>query len=363
MDIDEISRELSSRLAYLQLMSSLDGTIKQPDVKTGLTDSWNFYRGTNATQLQSVGPRLIETLEPAINDYVSVAPPKTSIESIASDFNSLCGADKDLFSSGIEYRWLDERMDCSRMGLPRDLPWHARIGIGYHAGRASVEEEFLLRDAFFMLESAEESFAAMHAYAGTLTQTDAGGLPEPPKSLLLANYNVAAFSRLCIISFFSFIEAYVNSVGYDFRLRNHSRLTPEQNEMLIGRKKGRLISVEYKIEKFPSIIRADGRSPIVISDPAQLRDPFATFVQKVKTTRDSAVHYSPVKEAIWLGPSDWLGQARSASKLCVEVARAFWTACYPAREKPQYLNGLDYQAHVATAKERIKAKNDMRSHL
>ncbi len=174
---------------------------------------------------------------------------------------------------------------------------------------------------------------------------------------------MAAFSRLCIVSFFSFIEAFVNSVGYDFRLRNHTHLTVEQNEVLLGKKKGRLISVEYKIEKFPSIIRTDGRSPIVISDPAQLREPFATFVQKVKTTRDSAVHYSPLKEAIWLRPSDWLDQARLASKLCIEVACAFWTACYPTRQQPEYLNKLDYEAHVTAAKERVKAQYEMKSHL
>ncbi len=184
MDVDQISRGLANRLAYLQLMSSLDGTVKQPDVNSGLTDAWSFYRGTNAAQLQSVGPRLIKALEPAINHYVSVATPKAPIESIASDYNSLCAADKNLFSRGIEYRWLDERMDCSGMGLPRDLPWHTRIGIGHHAGRVSVEEEFLLRDAFFMLESAGESFADMHAYADTVKQTSEDPLSEPPISLL-----------------------------------------------------------------------------------------------------------------------------------------------------------------------------------
>ena len=47
-------------------------------------------------------------------------------------------------------------MDCSNMGFPEDLPSHARIGLGIHAGFGSIEEEFLLKDAFFMLILAEE---------------------------------------------------------------------------------------------------------------------------------------------------------------------------------------------------------------
>jgi hypothetical protein len=338
MDVDKISKELSNYLAYLQLMSSLEpgeGNITLPATNTGLRDIWDFYKGTNATELRLKGPPLIKALEPMVNRYKTFAPPRVPIEVIAHDFNSLCAANKELYYFGLEYRWLDERMDCSRMGFPNDLPWHTRIGVGHHASRVGIEEDFLVRDAFFMLESAEESFADMHAHADELNKQGKDDDPDSLKSLSLANHDVAAYSRLSVISFFSFVDAFINSVGYDFSLRNQRLLTPEQLELLNGRKKGRIISIEYKIEKFPSIIRTDKRTPIVISDPVQLKEPFKSFVQQVKVIRDSSVHYSPIKEAIWLRPLDWIENARLASRLCTEVAREFWKACYPSRSQPK----------------------------
>ena len=121
-------------------------------------------------------------------------------------------------------------------------------------------------------------------------------------------------------------------------------------------KKGRFLSLEYKIEKYPSIIRIDKHSPIVISDPAQLREPFKSFVENIKTIRDSSMHYAQIKEAIWKKPLEWLEDARSASRLCIEVAREFWHSCYPLREQPKYLGELNYDKHISIAKERIKVR-------
>lgn len=121
-------------------------------------------------------------------------------------------------------------------------------------------------------------------------------------------------------------------------------------------KKGRFLSLEQKIEKFPSIIRIDKRSPIIISDPAQLKEPFKSFFENIKTIRHSSMHYAPVKEAIWKKPLEWLENARSASRLCIEVARGFWQSCYPLRGQPKYLGELDYDKHISIAKERIKVR-------
>lgn len=366
MDVDGLSRKLSSYLAYLQLMSSLEpgaGNITNPAIKSKIKDAWDFYKGTNAEELLLKGPTHIKDLEPLIQQYTTLAVPKEPIETIASDFNSLCAIHKELYSYGIEYRWLDERMDCSKMGFPIDLPWHTKIGLGHHAGMGSVEEEFLLRDAFFMLASAEEAYTDMHTYSDELKKIGKEDTPESFKNLTLANHNIAAYSRLCIISFFSFVEAFVNSVGHDFRLRNQGGLNPEQAEILNGKKKGRLISIEYKIEKIPAIIRTDKQAPIVISDPLQIKEPFTSFVQQVKAIRDSSVHYSPIKEAIWRKPLDWLEKARTASTLCTTVALEFWRACYPAKAQPQYLKEINYTEHFNLAKERLKEKNESKFFL
>ena len=151
-----------------------------------------------------------------IERFKSIAPLKVSLNQVATDFNSLFANNKDVYSFGLEYKWLHERMDCSRMGFPNDLPWHTRIGIGHHAGRFSVEERFLLHDAFSMLASAEEAFINMNEIARKIDKQGQDSIPINLDGVYLANSDVAAYSRLCLISFFSFIEAFVNSIGYDF---------------------------------------------------------------------------------------------------------------------------------------------------
>jgi hypothetical protein len=361
MDVDELSRSFANHLAYLQLMTSLEpgeGNITNPTIKAGLNDALDFYKTTNEEGLLLKAPKLIKSFQPLIERFKSIAPLKVSMNQVATDFNSLFVNNKKVYSYGIEYGWLHERMDCSHMGLPNDLPWHTRIGVGHHAGRFSVEERFLLHDAFFMLASAEETFTNMNEIAGKMDKLGKEKAAVNLDKIYLANSNVAAYSRLCIISFFSFIEAFVNSVGYDFYLQNLSALSSGENEILQGKKKGHLVSLEYKIEKYPSIIRPDKKSPLVLSDDSQIKEPFKSFVQQIKRIRDSSVHFAPPKEAIWRKPFDWLENARSASKLCTEVAKDFWKACYPDRNPPKYLENLDYTQLIESANGRLKAKND-----
>jgi len=360
MDVDELSRDFANHLAYLQLMTSLEpgeGNITNPTIKDSLNDALDFYKTTNEEGLLSKAPQLIKSFQPLIERFKSIAPLKVSLEQVAGDFNSLSKNNKDVYSYGIEYGWLQERMDCSHMGLPKDLPWHARIGIGHHAGRFSVEELFLLRDAFFMLASAEENFANMNQAANKIEKKTEVNLGI--NELYLANSTVAAYSRLCVISFFSFVEAFVNSVGHDFCLRYLNILSSADIEILQGKKKGRLVSVEYKIEKYPSIMRSDKKSPIVISDDQQIKEPFKSFVQQIKLIRDASVHFAPPKEAIWRKPLDWIESARSASKICTEVAKEFWEACYPDIDQPKYLEDLEYEKLLQSAKSRLNAKNDI----
>lgn len=342
MNTDELSRSFANHLAYLQLMTSLEpgeGNITNPTIKDSLNDALDFYKTTDEKGLISKAPQLIKAFQPLIDRFKSIAPLKVPLDQVATDFNSLFANKKEVYSYGIEYGWLHKRMDCSRMGLPNDLPWHTRIGIGHHAGRISIEELFLLHDAFFMLASAEESFADMNEVADKIgKQPEANiGLNE----IYLANSNVAAYSRLCVVSFFSFIEAFVNSVGHNYYLQNQGSLSSSEIEILHGKKKGSFVSLEYKIEKFPSIIRVDRKSPLITLDSAQIKEPFKSFVQHIKQIRDASMHFAPSKEEIWKKPIDWIENARSASNLCTEAAKEFWKACYPDRNQPKYLEDLE----------------------
>lgn len=343
------------------LMSKDKGGITNKRVRSSLVEASEFSKKVKEAEMIKKGPALIQSLQEAAKDYMREFAPKVPLEQIAREFDDLCSKNKEIYSWGLEYGWLQKVMDCSNMGFPEGLPFQARIGIGHHAGFVNVEEEFLLRDAFFLLFLAEDAYERMHAYAKYWKK--AGKADDPRlvhKIFSTANQNVATYSRLCVLSFFSFIEVFVNSVGYDFSIRNKNILCTKDIEILHGRKKGRYLSLEYKIEKFPSIIRTDKKTLNVLSNPKQTKEPFRTLIKEIKEIRDSSVHYSPLKKAIWRKPDDWLDKGKSTSKLCVEVSLAFWKACYPDRKGPEYLNGLDYGKHIDIARKRIKLQEKIK---
>ncbi len=171
------------------------------------------------------------------------------------------------------------------------------------------------------------------------------------------NQNVALYSRLAVFSFYAFVECFINSVGEDAILRN-SALASEQQQTLRGfNKKGGFISLEKKIEKFPGIIRGDGKCPLVLSDPAQRVEPFITFMGEVKSARDAFAHYGKRKADLLRNPRQWVEIANTACDICIDVARQFWSACYPSRPQPLYLGRLDKDLHTKIATERVKAED------
>lgn len=334
------------------------GGISNKTIRTRLIETSEFLNNADEDELINKGPILINHLQKTIDWYKKIFPPKVPLEQIAEEFNNIYLENKDVYSQGLVYGWLQNIMECSNMVFPEDLPFHARIGLGHHAGFGSVEEEFLLRDAFFMLALAEEAYKNMHTYSKYWKESNKPNDPELANRLFgTANQNVATYSRLSILSFYSFVEAFVNSAGYDFSLRNKDILSPKEMEILHGTKKERYLSLENKIEKFPSIIRLDKKIPLILSDPKQIKEPFKTFIKDIKEIRDSSVHYSPKKEAIWRKPDDWINKAKSTSKLCLEISLKFWKACYPDKKEPRYLNGLDYDKHIDIAKKRLKLQD------
>jgi hypothetical protein len=358
---NKIKSKLTAYLVYIQLMMSLvprdKGGIKITEGKIYLTEIYDFLENSNRNEIIKKGPTLISLLSELVEKYKRLCPPKIPIEEIALSFNEMYKKNKDIYSWGLDYGWIQSVMDFSRIGYLEDLPYHAKIGIGHHVGFASVEEIYLISDAFFMLVLAEESHNNMHNHAAKIKENYGENTQkEVYKFLSLLNQNVATYSRLSILSYFSFVEAFVNSIGFDASLKIRDRLSPEEQELLHGKKKGRFISLENKMEKFPSIIRLDKKTPIILSDSKQSREPFKSFFEQIKEIRDASVHFSPNKEAIWRKPDDWLEKAISTSKISIEVSLEFWKACYPSSDGPLYLNKLDYEKNLHEARTRLGMK-------
>lgn len=154
------------------------------------------------------------------------------------------------------------------------------------------------------------------------------------------NMNVGTFARLTVLTAASFVEAFVNSVGAHEAEQDTAR-DLEIREQLNGTRNGRYLRTEYKLEKFPSFIRADRQSPLRVIDKAQRSGPCQRFFEDTKFVRDASMHYSPSKAAIICPPQDWLPRAKSAVDDCLAIAREFWLACYPSRGLPKYLFELE----------------------
>ena len=177
------------------------------------------------------------------------------------------------------------------------------------------------------------------------------------------NYEVAVNSRLTILSFYSFIECLVNSIGHDYCLRNHENINPKQQEILNGVKNKGYLSLKSKIENFQKIIRKDKKVIINTTDEKQIKEPFKSFFEKYEDLRNSSVHYSPKKARIWLKPQDWIKKANDFSKISMEVGLLFWKSCYPDLTEPDYIGRLDFNYLYNIAKKKSETIKNIEKQL
>lgn len=352
---EKLSYELKGHLIYIQLMSSLSkkgkGSILDKPIREcieGLNNFIKLLEDGNHPKIISSGMELLKHTKKLIEPYNKQFPLRADIHKIALEFNELFKKEKP-YSTGLEFGWLNNLMDCTK--VYGELPFHARIGIGHHAGHASIEERFLLEDAFCMLVLAENTYTTMYQKRAEIKEN----YPEEEviKNLRVFNQNVCTYSRLGFLSFFAFVEAFVNGIGYNFKCKNEVLLANKEKELLLGKKNNSYLSLLSKMEKFPSIIRDDKKSPLILSDNKQIKEPFKTFFEELQKIRDSSVHFGPNKEKIWRGPDEWLAKVKQMSKLCIEISNEFWKSCYPKRENPKYMYNLNYQEVYDSARNRM----------
>ncbi|HBR11251.1 MAG TPA: hypothetical protein DD740_03375 [Chryseobacterium sp.] len=172
-------------------------------------------------------------------------------------------------------------------------------------------------------------------------------------------YEISANSRLAVISFYAFVECFVKSLGYSHAKRNEEVLTKNDFEILNGKKNGRYLQLKSKIERHQSLIRTDGKTTVITSDDNQIKKPFISFFNIYENLRNSAVHFSPTKEQIWLKPADWIEKAEHFSKLSLQVALEIWKSSYPKLASPDYIGRLDYETFMNKSKLYIQNLEDV----
>lgn len=354
--IEHLKSEFKSRISFIHLVSSLiPEAVEKLEANGNIHEIGTWVDTTPENELRAKAETVIELLDKLVAASQKRLPPKVDWRDIAAEHWQRLRSKEFSYSNGISCGWLAERFDCSRLSVSDDMPYHARIGVGGHAGNAAVEEEFLLRDAFFMLAKCQASLTRLESFRGELKT--AAIAKSRYKVVSMFNQNVATYARYSVFGFYSFIECFVNSIGEDFIARN-PKLPTDKCECLRGKKGGRYLAVEKKLEVFPEIIRTDGKRPIVLSDPNQIAEPYKSFVSHVKDVRDASAHFAKHKADIIVPPQIWEKRAQEASTVCLAVARGFWNACYPNRSLPLYLGKLDDAQHKKIAEQRVKTETE-----
>jgi hypothetical protein len=357
MSATEIRQRLSNYHCFLTLALAI-GKNHSPgsnEIHMVLNMVSEFLTNANSRDIRERGKEIEVILNRIAKEHDKILPKKKSVREIAHDFSLLVKREPDVWRFGIQNGWLSERFELTRLPQAKDLPIHARIGIGIHAGQAIVEEISLLQDTFFLLVRARESFEAMMrcAHSGDL-EASLHGRHGDYRTLSALNSSVCTYSRLGVLTAAAFVEAFVNSVGWNEALKR-SDLPEQEKAELRGTHKGKYLSLEAKLERIPRIIREDKSSPIVLSDEKQRREPFVSFLRETKEIRDASMHYAPGKAPILHPPQEWLQLVESAVKHAVAVAREFWTGCYPGRSQPRYLASLYYEGLLQEALDRRAA--------
>ena len=327
---------------YLKLMASIDRIMDT--TKTLKLVEYSFATIYNLADEKEADKKIIqlkETIDNCAKDYIRRFPPKMPIKAIGSIFRDLI-LDAKFNQPFIEFGLLDKLMDLKELKYAADLPDNYRIGIYHHKGYGGIEELFLLREGFDALVKSHfywdisKKFYTQKAVDGKFDK-------EFNDQVNLIYSEVCSNCRQVVIIFFAFIESFVNSIGYTYLQKNKLTLTKEESEILMGFKKSRYIQLKTKLELFQKVIRSDKKVVIVTTDEKQIQEPFLSFFTKYSELRNSSMHYSPLKEPIWLSSSEWIEIANQFSKLAIEVALQFWKCCFGNSTAPVYLSCLNYQ--------------------
>ncbi len=360
MGASDIRQELAEYHSYLTLVCALlpQSAIRSSPLTALLREVSDFIQNATSKDIKNRGKDLLQVLKVTVDAHGKVLPRKQTARTIGRDFHTL-GSESDLPRFGIPLGWLQERFDAQKLKIAPDLPPHARVGIGIHAGRASVEEEFLLEDTYLLVARAEAAFSRMNAAADSLRGLRSKKFEDSDyRALTFLNREVATLSRLCVVSAAAFVEAFVNSIGWAESARR-SDISDETRDQLKGKVKGRYLSLEAKLEKLPKLIRADGLTPIILSDERQAKEPFVSFFAETRELRDASMHYAPGKAMIWHPPQTWIASAQKSTEYATRVAGVFWSACYPDKNPPEYLDGLNHERYLERAREYIKSADGL----
>lgn len=353
---------------YLQMMAAFCDEIDFDNYTKLMLALNDHIKSSEEDEIKSLLPFFENKLSDIANPIKQMYPLKRNYREIASDWNEQFRIDKEFFEKGVMVGWLEQQIDLSKHYRYDYYPYHFKLGMGIHKGRGEIEENFLLQDAFTCLVKAERYLKLLDNFGNIQKQKIKAESKnkfdkDTLDSLTTIKYEVSFYSRLTIISFYSFLECFVNSIGFDHYFRNRGILNQDDAEELQGTKNGRYLNLRYKIEKFQKIIREDRTAKIILSDNNQVIEPFKSLFANYEELRNSAVHFSPAKTRIWLKPHDWLKNAQEFARLVIEASMEIWKTCHETNKGPDYLGRLEFNRLYKIAQSRETIINKIKESI
>lgn len=345
-------------LEYLDLMSAIVPNFDYWSMQSSINNTKRYLNTASNFDMSQSLPELKALLKGEIKSLTKNYPPKLPIEEIADKFCSLKKME-DVLNTGVTFGFLNELMDLTKLQWYPDTPFHYRIAIGPLKGNGGIEEEFLIKDAFSLLKKAEANYELLELASASLSHRNQPDILTH-RYVTDIKYDVANYSRQSVLTFFSFIECLVNSIGFDYLYRHEKNLAENQVHALKGlQKNGRYMSLKNRIETLQTIIRRDAKIVLKVTDIEQRTEAFRSFFDQFEALRNASVHYSPIKQRIWLGPNDWIQKARSFCDIALNVGNEIWKACYPDSDGPLYMGKLNKQKQLELAIDRMNAASKL----
>ncbi|MDB5090768.1 MAG: hypothetical protein JWR09_4762, partial [Mucilaginibacter sp.] len=199
-------KQIEVLLEYIELLAAILPNFDYLSTKKSVEKTRLFLKAGTKLELAQRLPELRDLLEKQAKTLMKDCPPKKSVEHIANEFAAL-KIKEDIINTGVTYAFLNELMDLKKFNWYADTPYHYRISVGPLKGGGGIEEEFLLKDAFTLHQKAETNFVLLETLSKAFNRQKPSDNTIDGKVTDI-KYEVASYSRLSILTFYSFIECF-----------------------------------------------------------------------------------------------------------------------------------------------------------
>jgi len=194
---------------------------------------------------------------------------------------------EDIVAHGSQYRLplseFVERVGQPRPGVLKGAPAHATVHLSPWGLQTEYPEMHLARDLALAYNDALDAHRDSKQHQGVSWKR---AKDQETRDYLAAALRRGKYSmRMCLLSCFNLVEAYINGVAWEYvQTVGTTGLSKRQEDLLT---KGQA-SLLDKLVKVPAIVKDQDSGPL-----SKDQDPLATFRDLVKPFRDSVVHASP----------------------------------------------------------------------